>query len=107
MHCKNCDTRYCLWCRTIIVAKNTAKQSKSTNLDNLTHNHVFECQKAPPKTEILTESVLMPIGEDDDPTFVHFLLLVRKLKTLQMQMVQGAIFACECTLYTHCDTCYN
>ena len=60
----------------------------------ITHNHIFDCHKAPLKEQLLSESVLFPLaklpdGSQPDPVFVACLLQIRKLEHLQTIMNQG------------------
>ena len=62
------------------------------NDSDAVHRHVFECEKRPALSQILTASVLFPVGnsdKDDCSDFVHAFNLSRKLETLAVQMKMG------------------
>ena len=92
MHCRSCKSHYCFWCRSIIKSVHT-----HINDSDEVHRHVFDCEKRPDLGQILTSSVLFPVGnsaDDDTSDFFHAFNLTRKLETLAVQMKTGL---CTCT----------
>jgi hypothetical protein len=67
-----------------------------------THNHVFDCQKAPDKSKILTDSVLFPVGNYthiDTSDFLHAFGKIQKLEVLALQ-IQNGLCICISGVYT-------
>ena len=87
MFCQSCRTHYCLYCRTVIVDDGKFKSD-----GRAAHDHVFDCQKAPPHDSILSSTVLFPVGGDaslDRSDFLHALNKVQKLQNLAVQIQNG------------------
>ena len=100
MFCTSCKVHYCLWCRSIVVAVPGGKHKD----DGLaTHDHVFDCQKAPQdKSKILTDSVLFPVGNCSDfgtSDFLHAFCKIQRLEILALQIEKG-LCICISGVYT-------
>ncbi len=91
MFCQNCKAHYCLYCRTVIV-----DDGKYKNDTRAAHEHVFECQKAPPIAEILSGTVLYPVGDKKDEDRSDFLDAFNKVHKLQNLAVQIQKGMCMC-----------
>jgi hypothetical protein len=88
MFCQSCKTHYCLYCRTVIVDDGKFKSD-----GRAAHDHVFDCQKAPPFDLILSSTVLYPVGSDpskDHSDFLDAFLKVQKLQNLAVQIQKGS-----------------
>jgi hypothetical protein len=91
MFCNACRSHYCLYCRTVIVDDGKFKSD-----GRAAHDHVFDCQKAPPIDLILSSTVLYPVGSDttkDRSDFINAFLKVQKLQNLAVQIQKGS---CMC-----------
>jgi hypothetical protein len=78
-----------LWCRSIIVKVAGGKHKDDSMA---THDHVFDCQKAPDKSKILTESLLFPVGNHvdfDTSDFLHAFSKIQRLEILALQIEKG------------------
>ncbi len=99
MSCRTCKAHFCFWCRTVIKSVDA-----HVNDSDAVHRHVFECEKRPALSQILTTSVLFPVGnneKDDSSDFVHAFNLSRKLEILAVQMKAGL---CTCILEVYTAT---
>ena len=93
MYCRGCRSHFCLYCRAVIV---DVHNRYNQNMGRAAHDHVFDCQKAPPHDSILSATVLYPVGSDtslDRSDFLHALNKVQKLKNLAVQIQNGL---CKC-----------
>jgi len=103
MYCLSCKVHWCFWCRSVIVADGT----KHKDDGRATHDHVFDCQKAPhDKTKILTDSVLFPVGHHvyhDQSDFLHAFLKIQRLEILALQIQKG-LCICISGVYTSCSS---
>ena len=99
MYCPSCKVHYCLWCRSIIVKVAGGKHKDDSMA---THDHVFDCQKAPDKSKILTESLLFPVGNHvdfDTSDFLHAFSKIQRLEILALQIEKG-LCICISGVYT-------
>jgi hypothetical protein len=70
--------------------------SKPGDLNAIAHNHVFDCEKRPAISEILTDSVLFPAGtEENDGDFLDAFFKIRKLRVLKAQMTEWSAADCK------------
>jgi hypothetical protein len=95
--CPNCKTIFCMWCRT---AFRTTGEG---------HSHAWDCQKAPLKEQMITDSPVFPAGHDENVAneFIHAFFKVRKLEMLQCQLQQGACSVLHAQSHTLNNSIYR
>ncbi len=88
MFCENCKNHFCLYCKVLI--KSLSKNAKKEDLSAIGHEHIFSCDKKPLLEQILTGTVLFPVGGGpSDGLFIDAFFKARRLEMLEFQMQQG------------------
>ena len=88
MWCEFCKHHFCLYCKLLI--KSAKPNAKKDDLSAIGHDHVFKCEKKPYLDQILTGTVLFPVGSGpSDGLFMDAFFKVRRLEMLEFQLQQG------------------
>jgi hypothetical protein len=88
MYCEYCKHHFCLYCKLLI--KSPKPNAKKDDISAIGHEHVFKCEKRPSLDQVLTGTVLFPVGAGaSDGLFMDAFFKCRRLEMLEFQMQQG------------------